>query len=407
MKKQGDTGIESSPSKRVVAELLMHEKQELLRAYELSKETPPLKFKKKPSLPPKVDYTPQIPFVRHQGAFACGQNAGAACWDVMNELVSPYSPNVSANRAIWYWAQELRRDQVLKLLSSINRTPDSIPDKDWYYAFGVTDCQDFLQCCPVPGGKSYYSTNECFANFGCPSEGTELTDSDAIKWPTEPGNAEAPNYRMKLQGPRNSPWVAVNVNLNDLRYHLSTKPLRLTVLNWEHSVALIGYDDTKQEFKYINSWGDRFEDNGYGYINYSELNQKVQAAEYLLIEPPKPVPAVRVSFKHTFRQDVRLFLYGKQPNGTPTAKQIWPSGQRQDDSRNLTLTVTLPAGFAWPPSAGNKLYLQVLDSGANATSGGDLVEFTGAFAGSLIPCKKLQAGAAHFTPNTVATFSIP
>jgi GNAT superfamily N-acetyltransferase len=35
-----------------------------------------------------------------------------------------------------------------------------------------------------------------------------------------------------------------------------------------HSVTLIGYDDRKKQFKFINSWGPKWGDKGCGYISY-------------------------------------------------------------------------------------------------------------------------------------------
>lgn len=36
-----------------------------------------------------------------------------------------------------------------------------------------------------------------------------------------------------------------------------------------HAACIIGYDDTKQAFKYINSWGTDYGLNGYGWLSYS------------------------------------------------------------------------------------------------------------------------------------------
>jgi GNAT superfamily N-acetyltransferase len=36
-----------------------------------------------------------------------------------------------------------------------------------------------------------------------------------------------------------------------------------------HSVLLVGYDDTQQQFKFINSWGVRWGDEGFGYLPYA------------------------------------------------------------------------------------------------------------------------------------------
>jgi len=35
-----------------------------------------------------------------------------------------------------------------------------------------------------------------------------------------------------------------------------------------HCVSLFGYDDNKQEFKFLNSWGQGWGDGGWGYIDY-------------------------------------------------------------------------------------------------------------------------------------------
>ena len=39
-----------------------------------------------------------------------------------------------------------------------------------------------------------------------------------------------------------------------------------------HSICLVGYDDSKQAFKFINSWGASWGLNGFGYISYSLIN---------------------------------------------------------------------------------------------------------------------------------------
>jgi GNAT superfamily N-acetyltransferase len=40
-----------------------------------------------------------------------------------------------------------------------------------------------------------------------------------------------------------------------------------------HSVTLTGYDDSKQQLKFINSWGPGWGDKGYGYISYRTFEQ--------------------------------------------------------------------------------------------------------------------------------------
>jgi C1A family cysteine protease len=35
-----------------------------------------------------------------------------------------------------------------------------------------------------------------------------------------------------------------------------------------HAICIVGFDDTKKSFKFINSWGAAWGDHGYGYIPY-------------------------------------------------------------------------------------------------------------------------------------------
>ena len=38
-----------------------------------------------------------------------------------------------------------------------------------------------------------------------------------------------------------------------------------------HAIALVGYDDSKNAFKFVNSWGTNWGDNGFGYLSYDYL----------------------------------------------------------------------------------------------------------------------------------------
>lgn len=45
-------------------------------------------------------------------------------------------------------------------------------------------------------------------------------------------------------------------------------------LSGAHSVVLAGYDDGQQTFKFINSWGAAWGDDGYGYLPYSYFQER-------------------------------------------------------------------------------------------------------------------------------------
>ena len=357
------------------------ELEELQRIRVLSKGAPPVKFKPPLFLPKKIDYTPQIPFIRHQGAWGCHQFAQAACWDIMNELACSYSPNLSVNRLLWAFIQQVIHKQPI----------------------------------PGPDGKTYETIEQYMINVGCPTEGTEMTDTDGVRSPTALGDLEASNFRAKGTDGACAPQVAigeaVSVDVNTLRSHLVKHPLRAVVFNETHFAALIGYDDTLQRFKFINSVGDgpldpfiNDDDRGFFYVQYSNLANEVQAADYREFLPPQPMPVARISFKSAFRQDVYLWLANES---TTWSKRIWPNGQRQDNSRNLTITVTLPSSFAWPPSKNFPLNLEVFSTTSHINAGGDIVEFTAANGGDVMPCKQVENGPVHFEPYALTKLTIP
>lgn len=328
------------------------------------------------ALPRKVDYTPLIPFVRNQGAWGCGMYSLAACWDICNNLVCPNSPNVSVNRHLWLQIAQLRVDQVVNLIQHLNLQPANVSAAIWYDVFGVSGGYlEFAKFVTSPYGESYTRSLGYQMNVGSPTEGSELTNSDAVQWPTLEGDYELYNYRIRGVMP-------VKVDVNEFRKALTYAhaPLRVTVWG-NHFVAFIGYDDDTQRFKFINSWGDSWDDgryqakDGYGYIPYNKLIENVQGADFYEFVTPHSVPTATIHLRSNYRQDVYIWL---GVEGKPYTKRIWPDGQRQDDSHNLTITVTLPRGFRWPPVPGNRLYLNVFDSGEHSNGGG-AIDFTAAF----------------------------
>src|ERR1035437_3074484 len=159
-----------------------------------------------PALPPWVDHSVHVKYIRHQGAYGCGLNAAAACWDILlAKYCAPYThPNISVNRMLWAWSWTLRC------------WPEDVP------------CNQRTTT-PIPGlGGASYSTQDDYLNgLGCPTEGTELTNSDAVQWPTDAGNAECPNYRMDRHPQAVAPNFQrdVNVDLNELKYWLNGGPV--------------------------------------------------------------------------------------------------------------------------------------------------------------------------------------
>jgi len=60
-------------------------------------------------------------------------------------------------------------------------------------------------------------------------------------------------------------------------------------LGW-HAITIVGYDDTRQAFKLINSWGSAWADHGYGWVDYQALPAEVQEAYVMHVTAPIPQP---------------------------------------------------------------------------------------------------------------------
>ena len=315
-------------------------------------------------LPPQIDYSPYVRYIRHQGVpgWGCFAYSMAACWDIQNERVCPNSPNVSVNRMLWFHVMRAAaiagEDMELEFRQS-GATVAASAVAAWF-----AKRIDFY----TPDGKPCKNEDDYLRYFGVPTEGTEWTDPDGVRWPTEEGDYEASNFRLKTK-------KTVPVDVNSFRNALAQGPLRIAIPH--HFIALVGYDDAQQRFKYLDSGGDRLGGGGFGYIDYSKLAQEVRGGELYEFLAPRSVPTATITLHHSYRQDVYLWL---RVEGCAYAKRIWPNSHRQDDSRNLTLTVMLPRGFVWPPGPGNQIYLDVYDCG-DRTSNGGAADISASFCG--------------------------
>lgn len=351
-------------------------------------------------LAPWVDHSVHVKYIRDQGAWGCGMNAAAACWDILlAKYCVPYiHPNISVNRMLWAHAWTLRC------------WPENLP------------CGQRTPL-PIPGlgGASYNTLDEYLNGLGCPTEGTELTNSDAVQWPTKAGDAECPHYRMDRHPqatPPNLFHLDVKPELNELKYWLQGGPVRVGIWpNIGHFVTLVGYDDAEQKLKFLNSWGDQWGDNGFDHLEYDKVGQEIFAARVYQYVLPPAVPCARIRFTSQWRQDVHLWL---GIEGTNKVKRIWPSGQRQDESKNLWFTVTLPQGAVWPPSAQNRLFLDIYDSGEHSNAGGAVLEFSTHFGEDHRSCTEILQGIPdpdtpggggivprHFAPRQLVHLTIP
>lgn len=324
-----------------------------------------------------VNLLPYMRFVRSQGGDGCWGYAGCAVWDILNELTCPNCPNMSMN--LWLMLHR-RRD--------LWETPANVtPDGRHRYQ--------------TPDGRYHSLTNPefgFFQSFGNSTEGTEPTIPSG-RWVgnyTDEGCNEAYNYRLKAEPTK------ITVSSQKFREELDKKhPIRLCA--GPHFVAIVAYDEINQTFTYVDSatYADR---TGIGTLTFDDIDQQkagiigqIWSAEIFEIIPPRPVPSaiIHVSHKNS-RINVNLWLSAE---GSPhPARKIWPAWEWTDNDRqDLNFKVRLPTEFIWPPSASNRLVLDIYDSGAINSGGGEIIEFNAAFGAHVMNCTEtLNQGPIAF-----------
>lgn len=57
-------------------------------------------------------------------------------------------------------------------------------------------------------------------------------------------------------------------------------------LNWRHAILLVGYDDEKKCFEFVNSWGEQWGNGGFGYLPYEYIKRGFVSNPITLIDVP-------------------------------------------------------------------------------------------------------------------------
>lgn len=176
---------------------------------------------------------------------------------------------------------------------------------------GVKEYQDTEEYNKIIGLSPRYLYSLCKKNDGAPdTEGTypriamkmllKYGTSPESFWPYKPHQADKPKpgagkaaikYRVKayariktiLEMKRslvvNGPFLAgVDVyeswfTKNADKTGVIPMPKKKDQYQGGHAICIIGYDDPKKLFKFKNSWGNSWGDEGYGYLGYDYLKQ--------------------------------------------------------------------------------------------------------------------------------------
>lgn len=343
-----------------------------------------------------VDLSKYLTYIRYQGGDGCWGYSTCAIWDILNELHSPNSPSISMNLWLMMHRKRDRWERKGEMQMQM-QTPDG---------------RFHTIVRPDPGDPNSPTGPEfgLFQSFGITTEGTE-PHIGSVRWTgdfTQEGINEASNYRLK------SLPKQIEINSRKFREELDQyHPIRLEA--GPHVIAIVGYDEVQQTFKFVDSGGDRAHRQGFGTFTFAEIDQKktgwlgtIHKAFTIEIIPPRPVPVARIWVKHnTSRMNVNLWL---SVEGSPQPKKkIWPAWELPDDSQNLHYNVRLPSEFIWPPSPTNRLVLDLYDSGVRwGSSGGEVRQLSAAFGAHIVNCGEvLNQGPVAFSTEEHKRFYIP
>jgi len=293
------------------------------------------------ALPPSHEYSKHVTFVRAQGGGGCGAMASIAVLDILRERDYPFAPDVSY-RFCQYFYDGSR----------------SAPKAFW---LEQGDVLQVIGCCPEGRFNSDY-------------------DSDPPPPPTMERYLEAASYRIARYSDHIAPFTVDQLKRLLVRYgpvvalgDVPAAPGFGPSPVDGHVFAIIGYNDATSTFTILNSYGDRWANNGMMAMPYASVAKKpptqstprVNQIVYFVAAPgPIGSPfAARLNIHHN---DARHHLVVKIGVEGQTPDLVWNHPNKTDgwdNSQNLVIDVPLPAYATqhWPPSEKNRWYVEVSD----------------------------------------------
>lgn len=244
----------------------------------------------KTELPPAVDLTPYCPEVRHQGyIFSCvGWAAGYGALSIQRAILNNCTDQAvitrNAHSALFLYNQIKTDDcrqgsRLSDALGFLTKQGDCLARQ---FDFDVNNCDQKPDSLVTLQAKRFV-----IEDF--------LTLFDSKERPAEKV------VRVKKVLAKNKPVV---VGMLVLRNFYELKNARFwhpalgnTMPAGGHALVVVGYDDRKEAFRLMNSWGKNWGDDGFIWVKYKDFGDfcKYAYALYLLAPPkltdsPAPVP---------------------------------------------------------------------------------------------------------------------
>ena len=218
----------------------------------------------KAELPSAVDLTPYCPEVRHQGyIFSCvgwatGYGAMSIQRAVMNGCTDRAVITRNAHSALFLYNQIKKEDcnkgsRISDALTFLTQKGDCLARQ---FDFDVNNCAQ-LPDSQVVRQAGRYAIQDFITLFG-------VDDPSEVKV-----------LRVKRVLARNKPVViGMNVlrNFYELKNAVYWHPeLGNTTPAGGHAMVVVGYDDRKEAFRLMNSWGKNWGDQGFIWVKYKDF----------------------------------------------------------------------------------------------------------------------------------------
>jgi hypothetical protein len=231
----------------------------------------------KAELPAVVDLTPYCPEVRHQGyilscvGWAAGYSAMSIQRAILNRCTDREVITRNAHSALFLYNQIKTEDckQGARISDALRLLAEQGDCLARQFDFEVNNCEQAPDSAVTLAARRY-AIQDYLTLFGA----KELPDAKV--------------FRVKKVLAAQKPVVvgmAVLHNFYGLQNAQYWHPtLGNTTPAGGHAMTVVGYDDRREAFRLMNSWGKNWGDNGYIWVKYSDFGQycKYAYALYLL-----------------------------------------------------------------------------------------------------------------------------
>ncbi|MEQ1745174.1 MAG: C1 family peptidase [Saprospiraceae bacterium] len=233
----------------------------------------------KSDLPASVDLTPYCPEIRHQGLiFSCvGWAAGYGALSIQRAILNRCTDREvitrNAHSALFLYNQIRTEDcrkgsRISDAMKLLMERGDCLARQ---FDFDVNDCQQAPDSSVAINARRY-AIEDYLTLFG-------TKEDPAVKV-----------QRVKVVLSKNKPVVIgmmVMRNFYELKNAQYWHPaIGNTAPAGGHAMVVVGYDDRKEAFRIMNSWGKNWGDNGFIWIKYKDFGEFCKYAYTIYLVAP-------------------------------------------------------------------------------------------------------------------------